>query len=73
MQTAYNTFCKALDDGFKVRAVFFDISEAFDNVWHTDLLAKLNHAGKTGNLHRQFSKYLTNMRQLIVLLGASSN
>jgi hypothetical protein len=28
----YNTFCKALDDGKEVRAVFCDISKAFDRV-----------------------------------------
>ena len=30
----YNTFCKALDNGLEVRAVFCDISKAFDRVWH---------------------------------------
>ena len=28
----YNSFCKALDDGKEVRAIFFDISKAFDRV-----------------------------------------
>ena len=28
----YNTFCKALDEGKEVRAVFCDISKAFDRV-----------------------------------------
>ena len=28
----YNTFCKALDEGKKVRAIFCDISKAFDRV-----------------------------------------
>ena len=30
----YNTFCQALDSGKEVRAVFCDISKAFDHVWH---------------------------------------
>ena len=30
----YNTFCQALDSGKEVRAVFCDISKAFDRVWH---------------------------------------
>ena len=30
----YNTFCKALDDGKEVRAIFCDVSKAFDQVWH---------------------------------------
>ena len=29
----YNTFCKSLDEGKEVRAVFCDISKAFDRVW----------------------------------------
>ena len=28
----YNTFCKALDDGREVRAIFCDTSKAFDRV-----------------------------------------
>ena len=30
----YNIFCKALDEGKEVRAVFLDINKAFDRVWH---------------------------------------
>ena len=30
----YNHICKALDDGLKFRVLFFDISKAFDKVWH---------------------------------------
>ena len=37
----YNTFCKSLDEGKEVRAVFCDISKAFDRVWHRGLLFKL--------------------------------
>ena len=33
----YNTFCKALYDGKEVRAIFCDISKAFDRVWHKGL------------------------------------
>ena len=40
-----NTFCQALDSGKEVRAVFCDISKAFDRVWHAGLLLKLKSAG----------------------------
>ena len=33
----YNTFCKAVVDGKEVRAVFCDISKAFDRVLHKGL------------------------------------
>ena len=35
----YNTFSKALDNGLEIRAIFCDISKAFDRVWHKGLLA----------------------------------
>ena len=37
----YNTFRKALDEGKEVRAVFCDVSNAFDREWHKGLLYKL--------------------------------
>ena len=37
----YNDICKALDDGKEVRAVFCDISKAFDGLWHRGFLFKL--------------------------------
>ncbi|MES9992837.1 MAG: reverse transcriptase domain-containing protein, partial [Candidatus Thiodiazotropha sp.] len=69
----YNTFCQALDSGKEVRAVFCDISKAFDRVWHAGLLAKLKAAGVTGNVHAWFADYLFNRRQRVVLPGAASD
>jgi hypothetical protein len=69
----YNSFCKAIDEGKEIRAVFFDISKAFDRVWHKGLLAKLKSAGVTGNLLHWFSSYLTNRRQRVILPGTSSD
>ena len=36
-----NMFSKALDEGKEIRVIFFDISKAFDRVWHRGLLFKL--------------------------------
>ena len=69
----YNTFCKSLDDSKEVRAVFCDISKAFDRVWHRGLLYKLRRAGITGSLLSWFSHYLQDRKQRVVLPGASSN
>ena len=44
----YHTFCEALDAGKEVRAVFCDISKAFDCVWHAGLIHKLEAAGVAG-------------------------
>ena len=46
----YNIFCQALDAGKKVRAVFCDISKAFDRVWHAGLLHKLRSIAISGEL-----------------------
>ena len=69
----YNSISKALDDGLEVRAVFCDISKAFDRVWHTGLLHKLRSVGIGGNLLSWFSNYLSNRKQRVVLPKASSS
>ena len=57
----------------EVRVVFFDISKAFDKVWHIGLLYKLRRAGIQGDLHQWFSDYLSSRHQKVVLPGATSN
>ncbi len=68
----YDTFCKALDNGLDVRVVFFDMSKAFDKVWHEGLLFKLQAAGIRGDLLAFLSNYLTNRKQKVILPGAES-
>ena len=48
----YHTFYQALDAGKEVRAIFCDISKAFDRVWHAGLIHKVKSAGISGNLCR---------------------
>ncbi len=69
----YNDICKALDDGKEVRAVFCDISKAFDRVWHRGLLYKLSSMGITGHLHQWFTSYLSFRKQRVVYANASSS
>ena len=69
----YNTFCQALDEGKEVRAVFCDISKAFDRVWHKGLLYKHSSVGISGPLLQWFTDYLDNRKQRDVLPGTASS
>lgn len=68
----YDTFCQALDSGKEVRAVFCDVSKAFDRVWHDGLVLKLKAAGVTGKVLAWFNSYLSNRKQRVILPGATS-
>ena len=65
----YDTFCHALDSGKEIRVVFCDISKAFDRVWHSELIYKLEAAGIT---KIYFTNYLENTKQRVVLSGVKS-
>ena len=69
----YNTFCKALDEGKEIGAVFCDVSKAFDRVWHKGLQFKLNSVGINGTLLKWFTDYLKDRKQNVVLPGVSSD
>ena len=56
----------------EVRAVFLDISKAFDKVWHDGLIFKLKQNGVSGNLLRFFESYLSDRYQRVVLNGFDS-
>ena len=68
-----DTFCKALDQGKEVRVVFFDISKAFDRVWHKGLLKKLEYIGITGELLLWFENYLSNREQRVIIRNGKSD
>ena len=53
----------------EVRAVFLDISKAFDKVWHDGSLFKLEQNGISGNLLTLLQNYLSNRKQRVVLNG----
>ena len=61
----YNTFCQALDEGKEVRAIFCDISKAFDRVFYINFLL----FGISGSLLQWFIDYLNNIKQRVVLPG----
>ena len=56
----------------EVRAVFLDISKAFDKVWHDGFIFKLKQNGVSGSLLMFFQNYLNNRKQRVVLNGSYS-
>ena len=66
-----NEIHKALKDPkfLEVRAVFLDISKAFNKVWHEGLLFKLKQNGISGKLLTLFESYLHNRKQRVALNG----
>ena len=57
----------------ETRAVFLDISKAFDKVWHDGLIYKLHCSGIDGNLLKLLSSFLSNRFQRVVLNGTHSD
>ena len=64
---------RALDQGYEVCVVFFDVSKAFDTVPHSLLLAKLHELGLDPYLLRWIRSYLSDRSQFVCVDGASSH
>ena len=62
----------ALDNRKEVFFIFFDISKAFDRVWHRGLLLKLQQLGITGSVYDWIKSYLHNRSQQVVLRSEQS-
>jgi hypothetical protein len=69
----YEFISKALDNGKEIRAVFCDISKAFDKVWHRGIIHKLSHLWINSNLLNWFKSYLENRKQRVVINGYKSD
>ncbi len=57
----------------ETRALFLDISKAFDKVWHDGLIYKLKCNGISGNLLAFFENYIYNRHQRVTLNGSKSD
>ena len=67
----YNKICNAVDEGLEIRFIFFDISKAFDKVWHKSLIFKLRRAGINGKLLGWLSiTSLTGVKKLSCLVAS---
>ena len=69
----YHTFCEAIDSGKEVRAVFCDITKAFDRVWHKGFLHKLRCLGVSDQVLKWFTSYLSGRKQRVVINGKCSD
>lgn len=56
---------QAIDRGDLVITCLYDLSKAFDKVWHAGLLAKLEHLGIRGSALSWLSNYLQGRRQRV--------
>ena len=56
----------------ETRAVFLDLSKAFDRVWHDGLIYKLEMYGISGMLLALLRSFLSNRRQRVLLNGRNS-
>ena len=65
--------CFENPSSLEVRAVFLDISKAFDKVWHEGLLFKLKQNGVDGNLLKFFECYLSHRCQRVGINGQYSD
>ena len=63
----------ALDQGYEVCVVFFDVSKAFDTVPHLALLSKLSELGLDPYLLRWIRSYLSNRSQYVSIDGVDSH
>ena len=62
----------SFEDYDETRAVFLDISKAFDKTWHDGLVYKLKNFGISGNLITLLTNYLSDRYQRVVLNGQES-
>ena len=72
LTVASNRIARAFNRFGATRAVAFDISKAFDRVWHAGLLHKLKSYGISGQMFGLISSFLSNRRLRLVLDGKSS-
>ena len=63
---------QSFDNGFEVRGAFLDISKAFDEVWHKDLIYKLQQNRVACNLLNTLTVFSKDRKQRVVLNGQNS-
>ena len=72
MTVVSDRFARAFNMSGAARAVAFDISKAFDRVYHAGHLYKLKSYGISGQIFSRISSFLSNSLLRVVLDGKSS-
>ena len=67
-----NRIARAFNRSGATRTVAFDISKAFDRVWHAGLLRKLKSYGISGLIFCLISSFLSNRQLRVVVDGKFS-
>ena len=72
--TTHNIY-RAFDEtpSRETRAIFHNLSKAFDNVWHEGLIYNLKVNGLSGNILKILQDYLIGRRQRVLLNGKCFN
>ena len=63
---------QSFDDNLEVRAVFLDISKAFDKVWHKGLVFKWKENGISDKILNIITDFLSFRKRRVVLNGQAS-
>ena len=66
-------FDQSFDDNLEARAVFLDISKAFDKVWHKGLIFKLKQNGISDKILNIINDFLSFRKQRVVLNEQASS
>lgn len=69
----YHNICSSLENKQQTCMTFFDISKAFDRVWHRGLLIKLYAYGIKGNILSWVKNYLLDRKQQVILGNSTSS
>ena len=67
-----HSLAEGLENKSVIANCYFDLSKAFDRVWHEELLAKLAHVGISGALFAWFEGYLKGRVQRVRVDTATS-